>query len=390
LLLQIRRLPSDDLGAGRRPWLAVARLAVVACLLAATALDAKAFLYGDTPVMKVGVSPSAVVVSPDGRTVYLANSDDSITQVPVATGRAGRRIAISYGSPGRGAATDSLAITPDGRTLFTTVTDNVTQASLALARVDLRTGREAARVQVPGGVGQFVMTRDGRTLYVLSGDSGLYPVDVATGRVEKALAAPDYVLESAVTMVLSPDGGTLWIATNEDGPDASDVLSGAVTPVSTRTGTAGASIKVGWTPAALAITPDGRTLYAAIDGLSGIGQLAPNAVDVIDTAAGQLRATLRWRVAPVYLLMAPDGATVWAVSVVDDRISMAENTITAIDVASGRPGPSFHPSGWLNSYADGPAGVAMSPDGRSLFVTVRSGLERFRVPATGTAATVPW
>lgn len=390
MLLQIRRLPRDGLRAGRRPWLAVARLAVVACLLAATALDVKAFLYGDTPVMKVGVSPSAVAVSPDGRTVYLANSDDSITQVSAATGRAGRRIAISHGSPGRDAGTDSLAVTPDGRTLFTTVTDNVTQASLALARVDLRTGREAARVQVPGGVDQFVMTRDGRTLYVLSGDSALYPVDVATGRVAAALAAPDYVLESAVTMVLSPDGGTLWIATNEDGPDASDVLSGAVTPVSTRTGTAGAPIKVGWTPAALAITPDGRTLYAAIDGLSGIGQLAPNAVDVIDTATGQLRATLRWQVAPVYLLMAPDGATVWAVSVVDDRISMAENTITAIDVASGRPGPSFHPSGWLNSYADGPAGVAMSPDGRSLYVTVPSGLERFRVPATETAATVPW
>jgi DNA-binding beta-propeller fold protein YncE len=379
VLLQIRRLPSDGVAAGRRRWLAAARLAVVACLLAATAFDVKAFLYGDTPVIRAGVSPSAVVVSPDGRTVYLANSDDSITPVSAGTGRAGRRIAIRYGSPGRQAGTDTLAITPDGRTLFTTVTDDVTQASLALARVDLRTGRETARVQVPGGVDQFVLTRDGRTLYVLSGDSVLYPVDVATGRVGKALAAPDYVLESAVTMLLSPDGGTLWIATNEDGPDASDVLSGAVTPVSTRTGTAGASVKVGWTPAALAITPDGRTLYAAIDGLSGIGQLAPNAVDVIDTATGRLRATLRWQVAPVYLLMAPDGKTVWAVSVVHDRISMAENTITAIDVASGRPGPSFHPSGWLNSYADRPAGVAMSPDGYSLYLTVPSGLERLRL-----------
>jgi DNA-binding beta-propeller fold protein YncE len=272
-----------------------------------------------------------------------------------------------------------MAITPDGRTLFTTVTDTVTQASLALAMVDLRTGREVGRVQVPGGVEQFVMTRDGRTLYVLSGDSALYPVDVATGRVETAIPAPDYMLEAVVSMVLSPDGATLWIATNEDGPDGSDVLSGAVTPVSLRTGAAGNPVKLGWMPVSLAITPDGRTLYAAIDGMSGIGQLARNGVDVIDTATGQLRATLGWQAAPLYLQMTPDGKTVWVASVVDHRIGTADNTITAIDAASGRPGESFSTAGWLNSYKEGPLGVAMSPDGRTLYVTVPSGLERFRL-----------
>lgn len=68
-----------------------------------------------------------------------------------------------------------------------------------------------------------------------------------------------------------------------------------------------------------------------------------------------------------------------AVSVVDGRISMAENTVTGIDVAAGRPGPSFHPSGWLNSYTDRPAGVTMSPDGGTPYVTMPSGLERFRL-----------
>ncbi|HTR93939.1 MAG TPA: hypothetical protein VMI73_19580 [Trebonia sp.] len=379
MLLQIRRISNGSLEAGRQPWLTAARLAIVGCLLVATVIGVRGFLYGDTPVLRVGRSPSALVVSPDGRTIYLANSDDSITPVSAATGKAGRRIAISNGSPGMDAGTDSLAITPDGRTLFTTVTDTVTQASLALARVDLRTGREVGRVKVPGGVDQFVMSRDGRTLYVLSGDSVLYPVDVATGRVETAIPAPDYMLESAVSMVLSPDGGTLYLSTNEDGPDGSDVLSGAVTPVNLRTGAAGTSIKLGWMPVSLAITPDGRTLYAAIDGVSGIGQLARNAVDVIDTATGQLRAALPWQAAPLYLQMSPDGQTVWVASVVDHRIGTADNTVTGIEVATGRPGPSFPTAGWLNSYTDGPAGVAMSPDGRTLYVTVPSGLERLRV-----------
>jgi DNA-binding beta-propeller fold protein YncE len=232
---------------------------------------------------------------------------------------------------------------------------------------------------VPGGVEQFVMTRDGRTLYLLSGDSVLYPFDVATGRVETAIPAPDYMLESAVSMVLSPDDATLYIATNEDGPDGSDVLSGAVTPITLRTGAAGNSVKLGWMPSSLAITPDGRTLYVAIDGLSGIGQLAPSTVDVIDTATGQLTAKLRWQAAPLYLQMAPDGKTVWVASVVAHRLGTADNTVTGIDVATGRPGLSFATSGWLNSYRDAPAGVAMSPDGKTLYVTVPSGLERFRL-----------
>jgi DNA-binding beta-propeller fold protein YncE len=83
--------------------------------------------------------------------------------------------------------------------------------------------------------------------------------------------------------------------------------------------------------------------------------------------------------APLYLQMAPDGKTVWVASVVDHRIGSADNTVTGIEVATGRPGQSFPTAGWLNSYRDGPAGVAMSPDGRTLYVTVPSGLERLRV-----------
>jgi DNA-binding beta-propeller fold protein YncE len=370
---------------GRRPWRTVARLAVVACVLAVTVIDFKYFLYGDPRVLKVGVSPTAVVVSPDGRTIYLANSDDSISQVSAVTGKAGRPIAISGGSPGLDAGPGSMAITPDGRTLFTTVTDPATEASLALARVDLRTGREVGRVQVPGGVDQFVMTKDGSTLYVITGDGLLYAVDAATGLAVRLIPAPDVVLENAETMVLSPDGITLWIATNEDGPDASAALVGAVTPVNVLTGVAGSTIGLGWLPVSLAITPDGRSLYVAIDGRSGMGQLAPNSVTVIDTATGRVRASLPWTAGPLYLQMAPDGATVWVLSI-GTRTSTADNTVTPVNVASDRPASPFRTSGWLNSDQYDPSGAAMSPDGRTLYVTVPSGLESFRVSWASAAA----
>lgn len=369
--------------AGRWLWIAIAWSAVASCLLSAVAvIDTRRFLYGDTPVLRVGHSPSAVVVSPDGRTVYLANSDDSITPVSAATGKPGWPIAISGGSPGGFANSGGMAITPDGRTLFTLVENDKSESAAILARVDLRTGRETGQVRAPGGVADFVMTKDGTTLYVLSGRRVLYAVNAATGRIERRISAPDAVLENAETMLLARDASTLYVTTSDDeGVGAAETMTGAVTPLDLRTGTAGPAIEVGWQPTSLAITPDGRTLYVAIDGLQGgIGQVAPNRVKVIDTATGRVSASVPWHVPPLYVQMAPDGKTVWVVSIVGDRNSTADNTVTPLAVGSNQPGRSFRTSGWLNND-DGPMGVAMGPDGRTLYVTVPSGLERF--PASG-------
>jgi hypothetical protein len=61
------------------------------------------------------------------------------------------------------------------------------------------------------------------------------------------------------------------------------------------------------------------------------------------------------------------------------RLVLAWAAVAA--VASNRPGPSFHTSGWLNSGTAGhdPSGAALSPDGRTLYVTLDSGLETFHV-----------
>src|SRR5262249_43077922 len=156
-----------------------------------------------------------------------------------------------------GGPVGGLAITPDGRTLFTTVYDEKSGASLPLARVDLRTGRETGQVQVPGDVFGFVMLRDGKTLYVVSGDNQLYAVNAVTGRPERHIPAPQSALEDAAAMALSPDGCTLYTAV--PGSDDGSGRGAAVVPVNLQTGAAGRAISVGWQPTSLAVTPDGRT-----------------------------------------------------------------------------------------------------------------------------------
>jgi DNA-binding beta-propeller fold protein YncE len=181
-------------------------------------------------------------------------------------------------------------------------------------------------------------------------------------------------------MVLSPDGATVYVAT-EQSPGGG--FGGAVTPVSLRTGALGRTVSVGWRPTSLAITPDGRTLYAAIDGTYGEGeQVRHNSVTLIDTATGRVRTSLPWQAPPENLEMTPAGKTVWVVSAISDTPGTAENTVTPITVPGNRPGPSSRTSGWRNSCENEPTGATMSPDGKTLYITVISGLETFRLSLT--------
>jgi YVTN family beta-propeller protein len=64
-----------------------------------------------TPI-RVGNGPQALVVTPDGRTLYVANIDDNmVTRITVATGKPGGAIRAGHGP-------QALAVTPDGRTLY--------------------------------------------------------------------------------------------------------------------------------------------------------------------------------------------------------------------------------------------------------------------------------
>jgi DNA-binding beta-propeller fold protein YncE len=213
----------------RRLWRLLACLACAAVALAVLAIDADRFLYGAAPVLRLGGSPAALAVSPDGRMIYLADSPASIIPVSAATGKPGKPIPVSGGTTSD-LVSSKLTITPDGRTLFAMLIGDGGGGLPQLARVDLRTGKE-------------------------------------TGQ-------------------------------------------------------------------------------------------AP----------------------PLYLAMAPNGATLWVASIVGDRGSTADDTVTPVSVANDRPGTSFRTSGWLNAEDDGPSGMTMSPGGRTLYVTVSTGLETFGIP----------
>jgi DNA-binding beta-propeller fold protein YncE len=95
----------------------------------------------------------------------------------------------------------------------------------------------------------------------------------------------------------------------------------------------------------------------------------------IDTATDRVSGSIPWKVPPEQLVMAPGGATVWVMSTIGDRGSTADDTLTPVSVATFKPGPSLRTAGWLNSDQDAPTSVAISPDGRSLYIALTAGLE---------------
>jgi YVTN family beta-propeller protein len=115
--------------------------------------------------------------------------------------------------------------------------------------------------------------------------------------------------------VVSPDGKFAYIASRA-GP-----APGIVTPIRIATGTTMAPITVGLKPDALAITPDGRTLYV-------LNQLSAT-VTPIRTATRTALSAIPVGDNPHVLVMAPDGKTVYVAGPSDSVVPIRTATSTA-------------------------------------------------------------
>jgi YVTN family beta-propeller protein len=75
--------------------------------------------------IKVGVRPSAIAITPDGKTAYVANLlSDTVTPIATATNTPGRTIGVPR-------LPEAIAITPDGKTAYVAVWDGVTSIDTA-------------------------------------------------------------------------------------------------------------------------------------------------------------------------------------------------------------------------------------------------------------------
>jgi YVTN family beta-propeller protein len=170
---------------------------------------------------------------------------------------------------------------------------------------------------------------EGTTTATVAADVGADVVRSASSRVASLTSARQALRTKRQPMA--------WVA---------NYASATVTPVNLTTRKAGKAIRVGNGPAAIAVTPDNRTVYVAN---SGSGTVTP-----IDTATARAAPPITVGSDPVALAVTPNGRTVYVANEGSD-------TVTPIDVATGRPGTPI-------PVGAAPRTIAVTPDGRTAYV----------------------
>ena len=205
--------------------------------------------------------PARLVLSPDGRRLYVAPRDAKLLlALDAATGR-------EVGTGRLGARPLELAIDGDGGRMLV--------ASGEAGEVRLLDTRDlSVRNMLPvGGVlGSVAVSPDGTRGFVARPDSGeVVPLDLEGA----AIGAPWSVGGRPGPIGLAPDGGTLYVL---------DLDQGMLLSLDPASGAERGRLAVGAGAASLALAPDGRRAYIGFGGTAG-GSVVP--VDLGTSQVGQ-------------------------------------------------------------------------------------------------------
>jgi WD40 repeat protein len=282
----------------------------------------------------------AVAVSPDGKTLAV------MPGVGAGLLFFDARTYAQIGNPLAASSGDSLAYSPDGRTL-------AVGGDHFLHLIDARTRTQVAATDVDGVATGIAFTKDGSRLVVLvapaTSDQSLGDVDAqitirdaATLEVIGRSIEPEAFVGAYVgtwyaspQFALTPDDRSL-ITASEDGELASWDLR-------TRQKTRTWRIEAGTAPA-LAVSPDGLT---AVVGMKHGVQLVDLRSGTVRTAASDLAGSPNW------VLFSPDGKMVVATN--------RDKTVTRWDVESAAPLET------LRGHSNFVQQPAFSPDGKTLY-----------------------
>jgi DNA-binding beta-propeller fold protein YncE len=318
-------------------------------------------------------SPQDIVVSPDGRHAYVAsygshavaafNRDAATGRLTQLPGRRGCVAHLGTGpcAPARALARpSSLAISPDGRNVYVTAAESNALSVFARNRgtgaLTQLQREEGCLSQRPGG-GCFV----GRALNE--------PVAVTVSPDGRRVYVAGRRFPSAVAILSRARDGSLTQAAGAAGCMAYGGRDGCT------------SVRAMRSPEGVAVSPDGRTVYVAAMRSNAVvvlrrtsaGLSQPSNGDgCIAMSAAEGCAVGHALKGPVDLAVSPDGRSVYAAAASSDTIASlrSDRSSGALTQARGRAG-CIRQSGSRRCTAgrtlDEVWSVAASPDGRNVY-----------------------
>src|SRR5437899_9989478 len=254
--------------------------------------------------------PHGLVVTPDGRKVYVSSDGAStVSVIDTATDRVVASIDV-------GANPHGLAISGDGSRVL--VSGWGSNRALIIDTATDRVSGEVPVAQPHNGT----LSRDGRTGWVASqqqGATALVRLDLTLWK-EVARVPLD---KTPRGLEMSPDGRRVLFTLA--GVDAIQVLDTATNRIATQ-------IPVGASPHYAPFTPDGRWALAVVQG--------PGELAILDTASNTLAGTVAVGKAPHWSMSSSDGRTAYVTNEGSNDVSVVDltsRTVTATLAGGNAP-----------------------------------------------------
>jgi DNA-binding beta-propeller fold protein YncE len=288
-----------------------------------------------------GLAVSLVAFSPDGQTVYYFDSGAfKILAVSTATG------AVTQTIPTAKSAAYAMVVAKDGSAIYLAIGASVAVYSTA-------NGSSLATISLPAVVTGLALSPDGSKVYAVADVPGPQPLNVAAATVatptSSLLAALSTATNSVVgfgripydsqAVAITPDGKTLFVGYISDFVHGAGVVSVNAATLKKTGNIADPS------PNVLSVTPNGS--YLVVGGSGGVrfyslpgGQLAGQAA-----TAGAVSA----------LAVKPDASAVYAAT-------GSADSVQAISI------PGFSVTASL-TVGNGPSSIAFQPGSANVFVT---------------------
>lgn len=255
--------------------------------------------------------PHEVEIAGDGRTAYVSNF--GLRDYDLRIGEPGRSIAIidlqdgtlkghlwlsgdSLGTTGARAPHGVKLRPPDKRELYTNA-----EVGDSMVVFDVATRRRVRAFPVPAGTHNFIFTADGKTLWLMAADSGVYRMDPDSGTVTGRIATSTPIrgldwMPGGFHLLASGRGELLII-----NPD---------------------SLSIERRLDSLAV---GQIIYSAAT-LDGSYLLAPAPLDsvvvVVNRLTGKVEHRLHTGVSPIRVLLDPTGSRAYVANAEDDHVTV--------------------------------------------------------------------
>ena len=288
----------------------------------------------------VGGSPFGVAITPDGKYAYIANSLENVSVIDTATNKVVATVATEKGT--------GIVITPDGKYAYVTNWEGVSVISTATNTVvdTIAVGDPSNGNSPNGGI---AITYDGRYVYLTMPDSVAVISTANNAVIANITIAPRnsnanvngvtlFSFSDPDTIVVSPNDEYAYVGTGGAGDDRVIVIDLSTNKIVNST-TVGSGI------ADLAITPDGKYLYAT----TGDEQIF-----VIDTATDTVNTTLTGFGSPMGITITSDGKYAYTENNWNNTVFVLNTATDAVDTTV--------------NVEQGPRGLAFTPDGEYAYV----------------------